>query len=77
MSLLPKILETPLAVVAANSRYAATTTGDGSDLALFDRRSGATVREMHFDYPLRSVAITDSNEVVIAFVDVAGLGLVE
>lgn len=69
--------ETPLAVVAANSRYAATATGDGSDLALFDRRSGATVREMHFDYPLRSVGITDSNEIVIAFVDVAGLGLVE
>lgn len=69
--------ETPLAVVGTNSRYAATTTGDGSDLALFDRKSGATVREMNFDYPLRTVAITDSNEVVIGFVDVAGLGLVK
>lgn len=63
--------------MAANPRYAATATGDGSDLALVDRQVRRNGREMHFDYPLRSVAITDSNEVVIAFVDVAGLGLVE
>jgi hypothetical protein len=68
--------ESALSVMAANSHYTAISTGDGSDFSLFDRRSGAAVEQLHFKFPVRSAAITDSNDVVITFIDVPGLGVV-
>ncbi len=69
--------ENPLFAVAASDRYAAMTTGDGTELSVFDRRTGASVREMLFAAPIRATAITTAGEVVVAFVGVPGLGVIK
>jgi hypothetical protein len=68
--------ENPLFAFAASDRYAAMTTGDGTGLSVFHRRTGTSVREMLFSVPIRATAITTAGDVVVAFVGVPGLGVV-